>query len=95
MMGLEIFIEIDQGKRKEFLQTFLWASREDMRSSDCLGHRLFEDVNQPDYYMWVELWTDAMMLEDHMQTERFHSFLGAIEVLGTLIKIQKVTITPE
>ena len=70
----------------------MWASRSDKRPSDCLGHRLFEDVNQPDHYIWVEHWTDSKMLENHMQTERFLGFLGAIDVLGTLEEIRTVTI---
>jgi quinol monooxygenase YgiN len=90
--GLEIFLKIEPDKRKEFLQTFMWASRPDKRPVDCLGLRLFEDVNQPDHYIWVEHWTDSKKLENHMQTERFFSFLGAIEVLGALEEMRTVTV---
>ena len=94
MIGFEILIQIEPEKRKEFLQTFNWFSHPDKRPRDCVAHRLFEDVTQSDRYIWIEGWSDSKTLENYMKTERFHSFLGALEVLGTLEEMRFATFSP-
>ncbi len=94
MIRFEILIQIEPEKRKEFLQTFNWFSRPEKRPRDCLEHRLFEDVTQPDRYIWIEGWSDSKTLENYMKTERFQSFLGAVEVLGFLEEMRFADFSP-
>ena len=94
MIGFEILIQIEPEKRKEFLQAFNWFSRPEKKPKDCLGHRLFEDVIQTDHYIWIEGWTDLKTLGNYMKTERFQSFLGALEVLGSLEEMRFANFNP-
>ena len=43
----------------------------------------------------MENWKTSESLEDYRQTEKYRALLGAIEVLGTLIKIRTFTLTKE
>ena len=84
MVGLEILVRVPPENRQEFIHSLKLLSRPERRPADCLGHTLFEDISQPNRFIWIEHWTEAKALEAHMRTERFHSLLGAMDVLGTL-----------
>lgn len=94
MIGFEILIQIEPENRKEFLQTLKWFSHPKKRLGDCVERRLFEDVIQTNRYIWVEGWTDSKTLENYIKTARFHSFLGALEVLGNLEEMRFATFSP-
>ena len=91
-MGLEILVQIHSGKRQEFLQTSEWFQNQ--LTKICAGTfvdlTVFEAVGKPNHFLWIEKWTDLEPLELHMNTDRFRTLLGAIEVLGKLIELQVV-----
>ena len=95
MVGFEILIRIKTDKRYEFLHTFQLFSRPDRRVRDCLGHRLFEEVKEPNRFLWHEDWTDFRKLETHLRTDGFRELLGAIEVLGYMDGMRIVEIKDE
>jgi len=92
MVGLEILVQIHSGKRKEFLQTAEWFKNRLTQSCEgaCIDLTVFEAVGKPDRFLWIEKWIDPKSLETHMETDRFRSLLGAIEVLGELKRIEMV-----
>ena len=98
MVGLEILVRIHTGKRLEFLQTAEWFENQlkKINGGACVDLTVFEAVGEANHFLWVEKWTDLKTLEVHMDTDRFRTLLGAIEVLGELEKLQVVEfkITP-
>jgi quinol monooxygenase YgiN len=94
MVGLEIMVRVTPEKRQEFLQTFKLLSRADRRDSACLGHRLFEKVSEPNRFLWVEHWTNSKTVEAYLQTDRFRTLLGAMDVLGNLEHLRLVRLKP-
>ena len=97
MVGLEILIQVMTEKRYEFLHTFQLFSRADRRVRDCLGHRLFEEVKEPNRFLWHEDWSDFKTLEAHLRTDEFRELLGAIEVLGNMggMRITEIKDVPD
>jgi quinol monooxygenase YgiN len=95
MVGLEILIKIQPEKRFEFLQTFELLIQQKNKHQDCIEQTLFEKAGEPNVFVWQEDWKDETSLKAYRQTERFRSLLGAIEVLGSLIKIRKISLTEE
>ncbi len=95
MAGFHIFAKVPSEKRQEFLQTFKLLSRPDKRAAGCKGQNLFEDVNEPNRFIWIEDWRDSKTLEAHMKTEQFSSLLGAIDVLGSLEALRTVEFESE
>jgi quinol monooxygenase YgiN len=84
MVGLEILVSIQPDKRQEFLQTIeLFRSQQD-RNKACTGCSIFETVDTPNQFLWVEKWTDRGALDEYMKTDRFRALLGVIQVLGGL-----------
>jgi len=92
MVALEILIRVGTHKRYEFLHTFQLFSRPDRRVRECLGHRLFEEVKEPNRFLWHEDWSNFRELEAHLRTEGFRELLGAIEVLGYMDEMRIVEI---
>lgn len=84
MVGLEILVSIQSGQRQEFLQTIDLFRSQQEKDKARIGCSIFETVDRPNQFLWVEKWTDQSPLDDYMQGARFKALLGAIQVLGEL-----------
>ena len=94
MVGLEILISIQPGQRHEFLQTIDMFHSRQVKGNDRIGCTIFEKVETPNEFLWVEKWTDQTPLDDYMKTGRFKALLGAIQVLGKLNSIHISVLKP-
>jgi quinol monooxygenase YgiN len=95
MVGLEILAKIQPKKRYEFLQTFELMTQSNHKARNCIRQTLFEKSNEPNSFLWIEEWKNNESLESYRQTEKFRSLLGAIDVLGSLVKIRTFTLIEE
>lgn len=95
MVGLEISVKIQPEKRVEFLQAVALLTQPNASTRDCIEQTLFEKTGEPNMFLWREDWENDNSLDAHRQTQTFKSLLGAAEVLGTLIRIRKFTLTKE
>jgi len=95
MVGLETLVKIQPEKRVEFLQAFELLTQPSRNTRNCIEQTLFEKTGEPNAFLWKENWKTEESLSAYRQTEQFRSLLGAVEVLGTLVKIRKVTLTEE
>ncbi len=95
MIGLEILVTIQPEKRFEFLQAFELLTQPSPNTLDCIEQTLFEKTKTPNAFLWREDWANDESLNIRQQTEQFRSLIGAVEVLGTLIRIRKITVTKE
>jgi quinol monooxygenase YgiN len=93
VIGIEILIRVDEAKRVEFQQlcTSL-ASAE--RAPGCMVRAAFADNDDPGRYLWLERWEDEQLLLRHLDSERHHTLLGAIRVLGALEDLRIVRFSP-
>jgi quinol monooxygenase YgiN len=90
MVGLEILVNIQSGKRQEFLQAVDMFSSRQASENPTNGCTVFEAVGTPNQFFWMEQWADRRLLDDYLKTEGFKALLGAIEVLGKLERMQVV-----
>jgi len=95
MVGLEILVKIQPEKRFEFIQAFELLTQPNHKARDCIEQTLFEKSNESNSFLWIEEWKNNESLESYRQTDKFRSLLGAMEVLGSLIKIRTFTLTEE
>jgi quinol monooxygenase YgiN len=95
MVGLEILVKIQPEKRYEFLQTFELMTQSNSKAQDCIEQTLFEKSNESNSFLWIEEWKNDESLESYRQTEKFQSLLGAIDVLGSLVKIRTFILIEE
>lgn len=95
MVGLEILVKIQPEKRFEFIQAFELLTKSNHIARDCIEQTLFEKSNESNSFLWIEEWKNNESLESYRQTERFRSILGAIDVLGSLVKIRTFTLIEE
>lgn len=91
MVGLEVLVKIHPGKRHEFLHTFsLMAKMKPVRAE--MRHRirqaLFENTGEPNCFLWTEEWDSAERLALYRESDHFRSLLGAVDVLGSLVRIK-------
>jgi len=90
MVGLEILISIQSGQRHEFLQTIEMFRSQQEKDKACIGCNIFETVDTPNQFLWLEKWTEHRPLDDYVKTDRFKALLGAIQVLGELNSLHVV-----
>ncbi len=84
MVGFQVIITMDRRQRHEFFQTFESLSRPEAREEGCLDQGLYDQIGWNNRLLWVEHWKSMALLEAHMQTGRFQTIMGAIEVLGRM-----------
>lgn len=92
MVGLEILVTIQPEKRFEFLQAVELLTQPKPVNLGCIEQTLFEKTGEPNAFLWREEWENDEFLNTRQQTEQFRSLLGAVEVLGALIRIRKFTV---
>ena len=79
-----------QTHRRELLQTL-----EDLRGRlgahepDCVCD-FFEDLSEPNRFLWTEWWARPDLVDEAMESSRFHTLLGAIKVLGSLEGVRRL-----
>lgn len=85
MIGLEMLIKIEPGKRTEFLQVFDMVKTIDHKNGMRLFLELFEQVNDQNTFLWRENWKNAESLSQYHEENQFKAMLGAIDILGKLV----------
>lgn len=85
MVGFEILVKIEPEKRVEFLQAFEMFKNIDQQNNSHIDLELFEEVQEPNTFLWIEHWDNSDSLSRYYSNNKFISMMGAIEVLGQLI----------
>ncbi len=89
-VGIQVLSKFPPENRREFIRVFKMLPPFDGYSKNCSFCRLFEDVGEPNSFLWVEVWRNENAMEAYLQSNRFKTFMGAIETLGELIHLNKV-----
>jgi len=92
-VGIEVLSKIPPENRREFIQSFKILPQFEGCRKNCIFHQLFEDVGELNRFMWVEHWADKKSLEAYLESDRFKTIMGAIDVLGEMIHFNKIKIT--
>ncbi|MFW2366890.1 MAG: hypothetical protein ACN4GW_10765 [Desulforhopalus sp.] len=95
MVGIEILVRISPEKRGEFLQSFNWLTQLDELNERRMDSGIFEQVNNPNNFLWVEHWYDEKSLASYCEDNKFYAMMGAIGVMGQLIHKRAFTIIGE
>jgi quinol monooxygenase YgiN len=95
MVGFEILVKIEPEKRAEFLQAFEMFKQTDQQNDNRIDFELFEQVQGPKTFLWVEHWDNGESLSSYYGSHKFISMMGAIEVLGQLIHKRSFKISEE
>ena len=90
MVGLELRILMEKGKRKEFLQAFELLSKPHGKNDACVAKALYENVIEDGRFIWIEHWSDLKALKNYLSSNHYRSLMGAIEVLGELEEMRLV-----
>jgi quinol monooxygenase YgiN len=86
--ALEIRIQIASGKRQEFFQAVEWFLSPDECGVGCVDKCVFERIDAPNHFVWIERWSSSSDFEEYRSSERFKALLGAVEVLGDMEVMQ-------
>ncbi len=89
-VGIQVLSKFPAENRREFIRSFKTLPQFDGCRKNCSFYRLFEDVGEPDSFLWVEYWRNENAMEEYLQSNRFKTLMGAIETLGELIHFNKV-----
>ena len=91
-VGIEVLLKIPTENRREFIQSFKLLPQYNSCSTNCIFNMLFEKVGDTNCFLWVEHWEDKNELAKYLQSDRFKTFLGAIDALGELIHLKKTKV---
>ena len=91
MIGFEIVIQVSSSKRQEFLQAWSLLAKVPDDKAACIEQYLFENIHQPNIFLWLERWDDAEKMGEYLKSDRFRMVTGAVEVLGENSRLYRST----
>jgi len=91
-VGIQVLLKFPPENRREFIRSFKILPQFDGCRKHRSFSRLFEDVGQLNSFLWVEYWRNENALEAYLQSNRFKTFMGAVETLGEIIHFNKFEI---
>ena len=86
MVGIEMLVKIYPEKRVEFLQAFDMLTELDQLGDRRIDLELFEQIKEPNTFLWFEHWDNDESLTRYYQENKFKAVMGAIDIMGVLIK---------
>lgn len=95
MVGLLASVRIHPRNRVEFIQMTEWLTEQGKGNNACIEKCLFEEVGEPNRFLWLECWTDSKSVNEYVKSNSFISFLGAMDVLGEMESIRQMSFEPE
>ena len=88
--GIEVAMRTSQTHRRELIQA-LEGLRTRIGDSDGVYEcEVFEDLAEPNRFLWSEWWPTPELRADARESDRFRTLIGAVKVLGTLESIRSV-----
>ncbi len=84
-----------QGQRRELILTLEGLKERIITSEQDCVCEVFEDLAEPNRFLWSEWWSTLEQVRVAQNSERFRALLGGIKVLGDLESIRHVSRTSE
>ena len=71
-------VHIPAERREEFAAVATEMCRASRSDDGCVGYRVYEDLEQPDRYVFIEEWRDEEALLSHFSQPHTGTFMGAL-----------------
>ena len=81
MILLTIEARINPNKRIEFLQVVNSLFNSKQNNIGYISYNAYQNTQDPNSLYLVQLWENIDLLNDHLQSEMFTVFLGAMKIL--------------
>lgn len=88
-VGIQVLSKFPAENRREYIRSFKTLPQYDGCKQNCSFNCLFEDVEGPNNFLWMEFWHNEKAMEEYLQSDRFKTIMGAIETLGELVFFKK------
>jgi quinol monooxygenase YgiN len=81
-------ISVPSENRREFLQTLHPLIDRIRRDKGCIEYDVYQDVQNKDTFIVIEQWETQADLDEHLRSEKFGVFLGALKLLSDTPEIK-------
>ncbi|MFZ7110918.1 MAG: antibiotic biosynthesis monooxygenase family protein [Desulfatiglandales bacterium] len=88
MMKMMVTVKLQDGKQKEFIQTFEFLKDDGETHQGLRGSQLNQEVDDKTCFTLIYLWESQEHLVRYLGSEEYKVLLGAIEVLGEKSQIR-------
>ena len=95
MVGIEILVKINSEKRIEFLQAFDMLRQLDQLGERRLDLELFEQIKEPNTFLWLEHWDNKESLAIYYQDNKYKAMMGAIDFMGQMVNTRTFSVMEE
>jgi quinol monooxygenase YgiN len=74
-------MNVHPDNRKELLQTLCSLTQSTRKKKGCIGHHVYQDVEDENIFFFKEQWESLGDLENHLRSDGFSVLLGAMSLL--------------
>jgi quinol monooxygenase YgiN len=71
-------VTIPAGRREQFAAIATAMCAASRTDDGCVGYRVYEDLERPDHYVFIEEWRDDDALQSHFSQPHTGRFMGAL-----------------
>lgn len=71
-------VSTDADKREELMRVARTVAAASRAEAGCIGYRVYEDVDAPNDFVFVEEWESDAALREHFGTAHIRDFMRAI-----------------
>jgi len=90
MVILKIQAKIFPEKLTEFEQAMKHLLHHDDPKKQNYKKGFYKDWNNPTAFFYLEEWESEEKMQQHMQSDSFKSFMGAMKVLGDVVSAKVI-----
>lgn len=85
MISLKIIVDVLSYKQLEFESAITKLINSITPNENMLNKGITKDLNKDHVYCYEEEWNSKEKMEEHFQSEKFQTIIGAMKVLGEII----------
>lgn len=89
MIRINVFFQVNEGSKEEFLAVVNPLVVESNKEEGCIAYDLFASTSRPDVYLMCETWADAAAVASHDSSAHFQAAAAKLGALCTL-KVEKL-----
>ncbi|WP_027415885.1 putative quinol monooxygenase [Aneurinibacillus terranovensis] len=78
MIIIHAFIKVDPKHRTEFLELSKITAAASQAEEGNVSYQLYEDVEQSNTFVMLEIWKNQTAIEEHEETPHFINFINCL-----------------
>jgi quinol monooxygenase YgiN len=79
MIIIHAYLKVNPAQRNEFLAQAIQVTEPSQAEEGNITYQYYENPDQPNNFVFVEIWKDQTAIQQHEETPHFKKFVSEVE----------------